>query len=70
MSRAARRAIAAPVDRVGAVADAVRLGLTWPGVTNPQGWSDQSLISQMTAPLVTVAPTSACRPVTVPALWA
>ncbi len=30
----------------------------------------QSLISQMTAPLVTVAPTSAWRPVTVPALCA
>ena len=30
----------------------------------------QSLISQITAPLVTVAPTSAWRPVTVPALWA
>src|SRR4051794_19663293 len=30
----------------------------------------QSLSSQMTAPLVTVAPTSACRPVTVPALCA
>ena len=30
----------------------------------------QSLSSQMTAPLVTVAPTSAFRPVTVPALWA
>ena len=29
-----------------------------------------SLISQMTAPAVTTAPTSAFRPVTVPALWA
>ncbi len=28
------------------------------------------MISQITAPLVTVAPTSAWRPVTVPALWA
>ena len=30
----------------------------------------QSLMSQMTVPDVTTAPTSAARPVTVPALWA
>lgn len=34
------------------------------------GGQGQSLSSQMTAPVLTVAPTSATREVTVPALWA
>ena len=41
--------------------DGERLGPACPG---------QSLISQSTAPVGTVAPTSAVRPVTMPALWA